>query len=204
MTPWWEVSGRPVTFWSTYRFEQGDQANDTQVRLFVTPLGQWGQGFRSGCLGSAETNLREGGSTGLSRPVVFHRLFWTPAWDGDEDLTPMEQLALTAYDTPDQRYNRFWHHAALSWDTTQMNFPLAPVLAAETPLLLVAEPRDRFSVTLSLGSRAPAVPNGCRLRAVLMGVAVEPSHVEETLADFGALYRKGQHPIPTHPLAVTT
>jgi hypothetical protein len=196
--PWWEVSGRPVCFWSTYRFEEGANVQNGVFRLFTTCVGQAGQGFLRGT-SRAETNLMKAGQTGLSQAVVFHKLRWTPQWDGDEDLTPMEQLARVGYDSPEAGLNRFWHHAALDWDTIQMRFPLAPVLQAEVPLVTVAKPNDPFSVLLTMGPSAPRVPLGVRLRAVLWGVAVDPQHVQSTLESFGRRYRAGKRPLDEKP-----
>ena len=191
---WWEVSGRPVAFWSTYRFDEGMDMSHMNCRLFSTPLGLVGQGF-AGPHSRGETNLKESGRTGLEQAVVFHHASWTPCWDADEDLGPLELLALTGYDSPEESYNRFWHHGMMAWETVTASFSLGPVLAAETPVVIAVRPHETFSAMVCFGADTPPVPKGCRLRMALMGVAVDEKHLDETLAAFGKCYRSGVRPL---------
>lgn len=192
---WWAASGRPLCVWSTYRLERGQILASHSLRLFTVPLGHSGQGFSGRALDRADTNITEWGSVGGRQAFVIHTITWIPLWDGDEDLTPVEQLARVGYAGEASGYNRLWHHASLTWEVGQMQFPVAPVSTRSVPVLISVSPTDQFSLLLRFGTDTPPVPEGCRLRAVLSGLAVDEADVSETLASFSACYRTGQLPL---------
>ena len=181
------ISGQPVCLWSTFFFPQGSEVENRDFRLFTCPLGQFGQGFDR-CLTRGETNLMESGSHGHPNEVVFYSLRWTPAWAAEEELGPMEQLARTGMDTPELRFSRFWHHSSVSLETNQTQMMAAPGLREHVPLIWHIPQWDRLAVTVHFGSDAPVLPEDCRLRATLLGLAVREHEVDDVKKAIGKRY----------------
>ena len=189
------ISGQPVVLWSSYFLQKGADVRNLTHRLFVTPIGMCGQGFRR-ALGRTDTNLREGGRHGYQNTVVFYRLSWTPSWlrEEDEEMTPVEQLAQVGMEAPEGRYRRFWHHAAVSVEAFQSEVFLSPSMMGSASVLWSVASYASFAVSLSYGHDVPPVPEDCHLRAVLLGVAVDPDHVDGTMQAFGEKFRRGEEP----------
>ena len=67
-----EPASNGASFWSSAYFAEGSRLAACQVRLFTTPMGMAGQGFRQ-ALTRSHTNIREGGK--IPAKATFHTLY---------------------------------------------------------------------------------------------------------------------------------
>ena len=97
------------SFWSTYRFVPSSEPKQP-VRLFASPLGQYGQGFGHGHpLSEADTNLRESGRLSYgSQPSEIMAVAWD-IWGCEKDRRHL-------YDT-----------GTWSWDFAHSLLPISPL-----------------------------------------------------------------------------
>jgi len=64
-------------FWSTFRFVPGHEYKSDTVRLFTTPIGQYGQGFAHGrAMYLADTNLKESGQILRNTSLLVTAVSW--------------------------------------------------------------------------------------------------------------------------------
>ena len=115
-----------TTIWSSYLLAGAGAIANSTYRLFTTPRGQTGQGF-SNALTIAETNLKEGGRVPSG---VAYSVFGIAAQimqsdntsDGGDLDVPKDNDATIG------NLINIQNNGVLSWDFTQTNVEIAPVV----------------------------------------------------------------------------
>jgi hypothetical protein len=99
--------------WSTYHFEQ-DKAGNSTHRLFVTPLGQSGQGKQAAAT-IADTNLREGAALPGRAEALFSEVSVELVQMGDDEAEYVRENGVLFLDLIQMRFDLL-PLGSLQWD----------------------------------------------------------------------------------------
>lgn len=119
-----------ITLYSTFAFPAGTAIQNSQNRIFTTPLGAQGQGFVGG-LTRTETNLKEGGRipSGQAYDVYGVATQIMASSQALADVNPMDAPFNDAIATVASLQN-IVNTGVLQWDFTQTVVDICPIMLA--------------------------------------------------------------------------
>lgn len=189
----WDVTSLgPSAYWSTYFFQQGTTFNNSQFRLFSTPLGMMGQGL-SRAATIELTNLQESGR--ISSGLGFNVRALMVEFRDPVEMNVLQELADAADGTIEGRSSLediFAPYMIVSWDKLQVQWRQCPLSFLTPrpgggrigiyPEIAHLAPNTTFGVKLEFGGETPKAPRDFYVRVSIIGKHVRRAEDTEDWA----------------------